>query len=194
MKLGWMKKLSCDQLKPTQWRRWHVLEHELNSIKSRGVRTPAILELGVRDGKVPMHLCRRVEGVRYVGIDAWTDYESELARGDHDMAYARERMQTNRDEAMGCQRMWPAQVTMIEGLTHNVVGSIKSLFDIVWIDADHSYDSVSRDIDLYHNKVKPGGIVCGHDYDWPEVHRAVHERFDNVESHADDVWLVRTKQ
>ena len=72
-------------------------------------------------------------------------------------------------------------------------GSIKSLFDIVWIDADHSYDSVSRDIDLYHNKVKPGGIVCGHDYDWPEVHRAVHERYKDVESHADDVWLVRTK-
>ena len=193
MKLRWMKKLSCDQLKPAQWRRWHVLEHELNSIRSRGVRTPSILELGVRDGKVPMHLCRRVEGVKYVGIDAWTDYESELARGNHDMAYARERMQTNRDEAMGCQRMWPAQVTMIEGLTQSVVGNINSLFDIVWIDADHSYDSVSRDIDLYHNKVKPGGIVCGHDYDWPEVHKAVHERYDSVESCADDVWLVRTK-
>ena len=193
MKLRWMKKLSCDQLKPAQWRRWHVLEHELNTIKLNGVRTPSILELGVRDGKVPMHLCRRVEGVRYVGIDAWTDYQSELARGDHDMAYARERMNTNRDEAMGCQRMWPAQVRMIEGLTYNVVGSVNSQFDIVWIDADHSYDSVCRDIDLYCDKVKPGGIVCGHDYDWPEVHKAVHERYKDVESHADDVWLVRTK-
>ena len=191
MKLGWMKRLPCDQLKPEQWRRWHVLEHELNSITD--TEYPSILELGVRDGKVPQHLMKRIAGLTYVGIDAWTDYESELARGKHDMAYARDKMARNREQAESVTRSWPRQATMIEGLTQNVHAQITRKFDIVWIDADHSYESVARDIDLYHNKVRGGGIICGHDYDWPEVHRAVHERFDNVESHADDVWLVRTK-
>ena len=191
MKLGWMKRLPCDQLKPEQWRRWHVLEHELINITD--TEYPSILELGVRDGKVPMHLMKRIAGLTYVGIDAWTDYQSELARGEHDMAYARDKMARNREQAHSVTRSWPRQTRLIEGLTQDVHATITGKFDIVWIDADHSYESVARDIDLYCNKVKPGGIICGHDYDWPEVHRAVHERFDNVESHADDVWLVRTK-
>ena len=193
MKLGWMKRLPCDQLKPSQWRRWHVLEHELHQIVARTHQTPSILELGVRDGKVPNHLMKRIHGLTYWGIDAWTDYESELARGEHDIQYARDKMARNRVQAESVVRAWPRQATMIEGLTQDVHAQITRKFDIVWIDADHSYESVARDIDLYRNKVKPGGIICGHDYDWPEVHRAVHERFDNVESHADDVWLVRTK-
>ena len=194
MKLSWMKRLPCDQLKPHQWRRWHVLEHELHQIVACTHQTPSILELGVRDGKVPQHLMKRIHGLTYWGIDAWTDYQSELARGDHDWAYARDKMDRNREQAESVVRGWPRQTRLIEGLTQDVHAQITGKFDIVWIDADHSYDAVARDIDLYRDKVKPGGIVCGHDYDWPEVHRAVHERYNNVESHADDVWLVRTKQ
>ena len=35
--------------------------------------------------------------------------------------------------------------------------------DICFIDADHKYDSVIRDIKNYLPKVKSGGILCGHD-------------------------------
>lgn len=38
----------------------------------------------------------------------------------------------------------------------------KSL-DICFIDADHRYASVKSDILTYINKIKPGGILCGHD-------------------------------
>ena len=36
-------------------------------------------------------------------------------------------------------------------------------FDLVFIDADHSYDSVRNDIAAWRSKVRPGGILCGHD-------------------------------
>ena len=36
-------------------------------------------------------------------------------------------------------------------------------FDLVFIDADHSYDAVQEDIRLWKSKVAPGGILCGHD-------------------------------
>lgn len=36
--------------------------------------------------------------------------------------------------------------------------------DYVFIDADHSYHSVLKDLDAWWPKVKPGGLFLGHDY------------------------------
>ena len=41
--------------------------------------------------------------------------------------------------------------------------------DFVYIDANHAYDWVVQDIELWYPKVKKGGILWGHDYlgmDW----------------------------
>jgi hypothetical protein len=41
--------------------------------------------------------------------------------------------------------------------------------DFVYIDANHAYDFVKDDIELWYPKVKKGGYLCGHDYlkiDW----------------------------
>jgi len=40
-----------------------------------------------------------------------------------------------------------------------------SFLDFVFVDAHHSYESVRFDVQTWFPKVKPGGIVCGHDYD-----------------------------
>lgn len=37
-------------------------------------------------------------------------------------------------------------------------------FDMIFIDADHRYSQVRKDIDNYLPKVNPGGIMCGHDF------------------------------
>jgi hypothetical protein len=36
--------------------------------------------------------------------------------------------------------------------------------DFVFIDADHSYEGCKRDIEMWSHKVKPGGLLSGHDY------------------------------
>jgi hypothetical protein len=36
--------------------------------------------------------------------------------------------------------------------------------DFVYIDANHAYQYVVQDIQLWYPKVKPGGYICGHDY------------------------------
>lgn len=35
--------------------------------------------------------------------------------------------------------------------------------DLVFVDADHSYEAVKADIAAWRSKVRPGGILCGHD-------------------------------
>jgi len=69
--------------------------------------------------------------------------------------------------------------------------------DYVFIDADHSYESVLDDMNLWYPLVRRGGLFCGHDFgkpDKPGVSKAVDEwsdvnniPFDVAEGH---IWLV----
>lgn len=54
--------------------------------------------------------------------------------------------------------------------------------DAVFIDADHAYPAVRRDIDAWLPKIRAGGIIAGHDYtlELPGVIQAVGETFDLI--------------
>lgn len=66
--------------------------------------------------------------------------------------------------------------------------------DFVFIDADHSYEAVRRDIDAWRSKVKPGGWFGGHDYHrkFPGVIRAVDFVFgrNNVQTLPGSIWMA----
>jgi SAM-dependent methyltransferase len=54
--------------------------------------------------------------------------------------------------------------------------------DFVFIDASHEYEDVVQDLKAWYPKVKPGGVLAGHDYypanpEWCGVLRAVNEVF-----------------
>lgn len=38
-------------------------------------------------------------------------------------------------------------------------------FDMIYIDGDHSYNGVKKDITVAFDKIKPGGYIMGHDYE-----------------------------
>jgi hypothetical protein len=73
--------------------------------------------------------------------------------------------------------------------------------DFVFIDADHSYAGVEKDIKLWMPKLKRGGLLSGHDYDNPnekngkEVKRAVDDAVAannwNLEIGEESTWFVR---
>lgn len=63
-------------------------------------------------------------------------------------------------------------------------------FDFVFIDANHNYDYVKRDIDAWLPKVKLGGILAGHDYFIPGVCKAVDKYFKEYEI-IETCWVVR---
>ena len=75
--------------------------------------------------------------------------------------------------------------------SREAAGQIPSNLDLVFIDADHSEAAVVYDICLWLPKVRPGGILCGHDYGspkWQGVKAAVDRVLDR-----DKVELVDTK-
>jgi len=70
--------------------------------------------------------------------------------------------------------------------------SIKFLF----LDADHSYEAVKKDIDAWLPKIKIGGIFSGHDYtkDYEGVIPAVTEKIGHIELRPVSIWeYVKTR-
>ena len=68
--------------------------------------------------------------------------------------------------------------------------------DLVFLDADHRYDAVQRDIRLWWPKLKPGGLFLGHDYGdvHPGVAKAVHVLFGGPELVSGYVWRVTKRR
>lgn len=71
-------------------------------------------------------------------------------------------------------------------------------FTFVYVDASHDYKSVKADLEAWYPKVRPGGILAGHDIHMEEVRRAVDElckehnlELVRVTRETDPSWLVR---
>lgn len=56
-------------------------------------------------------------------------------------------------------------VKIIKGDVQKVLSDFPDeYFDVIYIDADHSFDSVYADLNLSYKKTKKGGIISGHDF------------------------------
>ncbi len=60
-------------------------------------------------------------------------------------------------------------------------------FDYVYIDGEHSYEAVTRDLTNYFCKVKIGGWIIGDDYGWTGIAQAVH---DFLEKHKGEYTFL----
>lgn len=66
--------------------------------------------------------------------------------------------------------------------------------DFVFIDAEHTYEALSKDIRAWLPKIKPGGWIGGHDYAprWRGVIKAVDQAFPKVRKGKDATWFADT--
>jgi len=89
-----------------------------------------------------------------------------------------------------CKAHFPDRVKI---LRMDTVAAAKEIedgsLDFVFIDADHTYEGCKADICAWLPKVRDGGLVSGHDYNWPSVKQAVDEFFIPTLA-RDNVWFV----
>ena len=64
--------------------------------------------------------------------------------------------------------------------------------DFVYVDGDHTYDGVIRDIKLYLPKIKSGGFIAGHDLGKETVTKAIRNQLGEVDIYFEDSsWVIQ---
>jgi len=157
-------------------------------------------EIGVCRGETMMHLLRHLPRLeRLYAVDPWEAYGAYKLS----LAARKWRDQKTFDEAfrgyLGRILPFAGKVFILRAFSHEAAKAVPDQsLDFVFIDANHAYQFVREDIDCWSPKVKPGGIIAGHDYlDRPStgeqwgVIRAVNETFGSkVHMEPHHVWWV----
>lgn len=166
--------------------REHVLE---KLIKENGFVWVA--ELGLWKGRTILHILQNCPDVRYIGVDEWRPCP-ERANVPGGQTYESWDMLGLETHVRKVVAPYSDRCTILKMSTERAACFVldKSL-DLVFIDADHSEEGIRNDIENWLPKVRSGGILAGHDYDWPTVQKVVCERFKNIATGPDNVWWVR---
>jgi len=118
------------------------------------------IEVGVNRGQFSRTILSKWSGTLYM-CDPWTHIDGYI-----DIAnVTNKEFEEIYNEAIKNVSEFAERAKIIRDFSH----SASELFedqslDLVYIDADHSYSGCYSDIKAWFPKVKPGGLICGHDY------------------------------
>lgn len=119
-------------------------------------------EIGVERGYFSERICKQSPGVVLFCVDPWeaySDYRDHERQSKLNLFYRKAKWRLRHYDCHFIKKFSSEAVKEFEDNT----------LDFVYIDANHGYNYVMQDIELWIKKVKPGGIVAGHDFiDRPE--------------------------
>lgn len=114
-------------------------------------------EVGVWEGEYAEVLCKANPSLHLLCVDRWAPYPGYL---DH---------QTPEELASAYQtavnRLRPHRVSLMKMSSLEAAQRVpdRSL-DFVYLDANHTFDGLTADLEAWTPKVKVGGRIAGHDY------------------------------
>lgn len=129
---------------------------------------PVIVEMGSFKGKPPCFIAEGIgdKKMQFFCIDPWKDgLMPEI--GDEIF-----------NEFLQNTRKYRDRFTILRGFSHEIIKEWPAhrKIDFLWVDGDHSYEGIKKDILNWIPLVKKSSFICFHDYrDAPGVKRAVDE-------------------
>lgn len=170
-------------MKPTDIPGW-MNPAELAWLAEQARRHQMILELGCWRGRTTRALAEATQGQVFV-VDNWSvDINGQSAR------------EAKLDFAVNlAPELLSGKVVLYDGLTADAMSYYlrrEMFFDMVFIDADHSYAAVRDDIFRAQLLLEPHGLLCGHDFsnDYPGVKEAVRELVPGYQRvDGGDLWF-----
>lgn len=178
-------------LRVTRIINYHALRRSIKFIQENYKGNDLIgAEIGVRYGVHSLTILRHLPVKTLYLIDPQKEYEG--IDGGHKRGFKGIRKGLRRN-----LKAYSDKLVFIEKFSEDAVCDIPDNIDFIYIDGNHNYEYVKKDVDLYYPKLKKGGVLCGHDFQIPDVARAVCELATkhNLEVLADgylvDWWIVK---
>lgn len=145
-------------------------------------------EVGVERGAYSEVLLRENPALHLTLVDAWrpyADYRDHVGARKLEGFYE----QTLERLAPYAHRMRVLRAWSLEAAAEVEDGSL----DFVYIDANHALEYVVADIAAWSPKVRPGGIIAGHDYvphHWPDRIHVIQATHAWADAYAIGAWFV----
>lgn len=172
-------------------------DDELRWLGEQAQTCHTIIEVGCFLGHTTVVLAEHVKGIVYA-VDPW---EMSLAYLEEVRAADPPAYHLMMDHHQTYAEFWNNTREYVERGTLKVCrGTLDQLArlpqpaDLIFIDGSHDYLEVLFDIREAKPRLRPGGLLCGHDYGsaiWPDVNMAVHEELSEVENPVGGIWAVR---
>jgi len=127
--------------------------------KIEQIKNGICVEIGVLNGEYSKKILKQKPKKLYM-IDIWDsvekDYDDISNNKNHPNAYK---------EALAIANQYSNEAIMIKKNSLEAVLNFEDeSIDFLYIDANHAYDFIKKDIEAWYPKVKKGGIFGGHDY------------------------------
>lgn len=134
-------------------------------------------EVGVALGATSEALLRRCPNLRLTMVDSWQAYDSEhpYFRSGDGCARLTEAEQQRRADLARRRTEFASErrVILRADSTAGAEHVADETLDFVFLDADHTYAAVRRDLRAWWPKLRRGGLFCGHDYDTRKERRGL---------------------
>lgn len=157
-------------------------ERELLWLANKAAENKLIIEFGSFHGRSTRALADNCVNGRIWAVDPWNgDYPRQNGETFENVnTYVFPQFCKNLQEHIKSGLVVPYR-----GFSYSF--KLPYLVDMVFIDGDHRYETVLKDIDKALELLKPGGIISGHDYNWDSVKQAVSEKLGRV-AVEDTIW------
>lgn len=151
------------------------------------------VEIGVLRGKNSLAILNNLNIEKIYLVDPYEKYEEYRADSNYFNVFAAEK------RAKKVLNKFKEKVIWIKEYSNKAVKKIKEKVDFIYVDGNHEYEYVLKDLELYWPIIVNGGVLSGHDIQYEGVSRAVLEfaRKNNLEIHFGDRrdwWIIKSKR
>jgi predicted O-methyltransferase YrrM len=140
-------------------------------------------EIGAASGDTTLYIFKNCPTLKHLVVaDNWSPMPNSGWHG----------MDTKRTFFIRLHHLLP-KIKVLEGLSWNMAQNVEdNSLDFIFIDADHNYESVVKDIRAWVPKVKAGGMVSGHDTHFEGVQKALAELIPtHIKESVDHCWQAK---
>lgn len=166
-------------------------EQRGTAILKRLPRNAKVAEIGVLIGMLSAFLLQSRGDLKLLMVDSWAPADQQPERykltGDTHSSHDLARVQRHRQEAEARVRRFSDRAIIMPMTSATAAEEMENgSLDLVFIDADHSYEGVRDDIAAWLPKIRACGWIGGHDYRNPDP------RFRFGVDRAVDEWAATT--